>query len=172
MFLSKMTLSLIIMASMLSISACKEAPKTQSPDQNQEQNTANRFAITVYHSPTCGCCSKWIDHLKENNFKINSIETTDMEAIKKKYAIPDSLGSCHTGVIGDYFIEGHVPAKDIKRLLKDKPENIAGLSVPQMPIGTPGMEMGEQKDDFSVFAFSKTGQSHVFKRYTYSEKQG
>ncbi|MCK4950595.1 MAG: DUF411 domain-containing protein [Gammaproteobacteria bacterium] len=120
--------------------------------------------ITVYHSPTCSCCKKWISHLKKHEFNVIDIETNDVMPIKIKHKLPQNMASCHTAIIDGYVIEGHVPADDIKRLIKDKP-NIAGLSVPQMPAGTPGMEMGNKKDPFSVFKFDKSGKFDVYKEY-------
>jgi hypothetical protein len=123
----------------------------------------NQHAI-VYRSPECTCCGGWIDHLKTHGFKIKDFRTPDIEAVKQKYNVPDNLTSCHTAIVNGYVIEGHVPAQDIKRLLQEKP-NVLGLSVPQMPVGTPGMEMGNQKDPFSVFAFDNRSRVAVFNEY-------
>lgn len=119
---------------------------------------------TVYNSPECTCCGKWMNHLKEQGFAIKNIPTTDIEQVKQKYNIPNNLTSCHTAIINGYVIEGHVPADDIKRLLAEKP-NVAGLTVPQMPVGTPGMEIGNQKDPFTVFSFAPKGKVGVFNKY-------
>ncbi|KAB8330715.1 DUF411 domain-containing protein [Scytonema tolypothrichoides VB-61278] len=121
-------------------------------------------SATVYRSPDCTCCGGWIDHLKAQGFKIKDFRTPDIEAVKQKYNVPDKLTSCHTAIVNGYVIEGHVPAQDIKRLLQEKP-NVIGLSVPQMPMGTPGMEMGNKKDPFSVLAFDNTGRTAVFNEY-------
>lgn len=120
--------------------------------------------ITVYRSPTCGCCGKWIAHLKENNFQIKDIVTEDMQEIKDKYGVPKEMASCHTAIIDGYVIEGHVPANDIKVLLKMKPA-IIGISVPGMPVGTPGMEMGGKKDAYKVIGFDKNKQYQIFNSY-------
>ncbi|MEH2421106.1 MAG: DUF411 domain-containing protein [Nostoc sp.] len=119
---------------------------------------------TVYHSPDCNCCGGWIAHLKAQGFKITDFPTPDIETVKQKYNVPDNLSSCHTAIVNGYVIEGHVPADDIKRLLQEKP-NIVGLSVPQMPVGTPGMEMGNRKDPFSVFSFDRKNSVAVFNKY-------
>ncbi|MGJ5627884.1 DUF411 domain-containing protein [Nostoc sp. CALU 1950] len=119
---------------------------------------------TVYHSPDCNCCGGWIDHLKAQGFKVTDFSTPNIETVKQKYNVPDNLSSCHTAIINGYVIEGHVPADDIKRLLQEKP-NVAGLSVPQMPVGTPGMEMGNRKDPFSVFSFDRKDSVAVFNKY-------
>lgn len=119
---------------------------------------------TVYRSPDCSCCHKWIDYLKSQDFQIKDIPTNDIEAIKQKYNVPDNLASCHTAIINGYVVEGHVPAQDIKRLLEEQPK-VIGLTVPQMPVGTPGMEMGNQKDPFSVLSFDHQGAVKVFNQY-------
>jgi|GEM_PF-372836 len=119
---------------------------------------------TVYRSPDCSCCGGWIDHLKVQGFEIQDFPTSEIEVVKQKYKVPDDLTSCHTAIVNGYVIEGHVPADDIKRLLQEKP-NIAGLSVPNMPVGTPGMEIGNQKDPFAVFSFDHKGSVAVFNEY-------
>lgn len=120
--------------------------------------------ITVYRDPDCGCCENWITHLRRHGFKVTDISTSDVESIKRKHRLPAQAASCHTGLINGYVIEGHVPADDIKRLLKTKPA-IAGLAVPKMPKGSPGMEMGDQKDPFIVVAFDKEGSISSFREY-------
>ncbi len=121
-------------------------------------------SVTVYRSPDCSCCGGWIDHLKAQGFKISDFPTSEIDAIKEKYKVPDNLTSCHTAIVNGYVIEGHVPADDIKRLLQEKP-NVIGLSVPQMPVGTPGMETGNQKDPFTVFSFDHQKAVKEFNKY-------
>ena len=123
--------------------------------------------INVYRSPECSCCGGWIDHLKKHGFSVQDFPTPDIEAVKQSYKVPDNLTSCHTAIVNGYVIEGHVPANDIKRLLQEKP-NVSGLSVPQMPVGTPGMEIGDKKDPFSVFSFAHSDKVMVFNDYPYS----
>ncbi|MEE9355243.1 MAG: DUF411 domain-containing protein [Methylococcaceae bacterium] len=120
--------------------------------------------MVVYRSPTCGCCAKWIEHLKQENFNIKDIVTDDMDSIKSQYKIPRKLSSCHTAVIDGYVIEGHVPAEDIKTLLTSKAD-VVGITVPGMPVGTPGMEMGGKKDPFDVISFDKQGSYKAYHRY-------
>lgn len=122
-------------------------------------------AITVYRSPTCSCCGKWLEHLKQNNFVIKDIMTDDMQAIKKQQGVSDEMASCHTALVDGYVIEGHVPADDIKALLKTKPK-VVGIAVPQMPMGTPGMEMGDKKDPYNVMSFDQNNHYEVFKSHT------
>jgi hypothetical protein len=120
--------------------------------------------IKVYRDPDCQCCHKWIQHLEKHQFTVIDMLTRDMASVKEAVKLPKQMTSCHTALIDNYIIEGHVPADEIKRLLNTKP-NIAGLSVPQMPIGTPGMEVGNRKDDFIVFSFDKSGAIDVFNKY-------
>ena len=121
--------------------------------------------ITVYKSPTCGCCNKWVKHLEENGFEVKAKNVTDVIPYKIKYGVTPPLASCHTAVIDGYTIEGHVPASDIKRLLREKPA-VQGLSVPQMPVGTPGMEQGSRKDPYQVISFDRDGRTGVFTDYS------
>ncbi len=120
--------------------------------------------ITVWHSPTCGCCTDWIDHLKQAGFPVRSHAQHDVAMIKHRLGLPNNLASCHTGMVDGYVIEGHVPAADIKRLLKERPF-VRGLSVPGMPIGSPGMEMGDRVDPYEVLSFDEDGKTEVFSRH-------
>ena len=117
--------------------------------------------MTVYRSPTCGCCGKWIDHVKQNHFVVKDIVSDDMQAIKKKLGVPEQLASCHTAVVDGYVIEGHVPAADIEKLLQTKPK-VTAISAPGMPMGSPGMEMGSRQDDYAVVSFDDAGNVQVF----------
>lgn len=103
--------------------------------------------VDVYKSPTCGCCAKWVDHMRDNGFTVKTHDVGNKE-IRKKSGISNTLGSCHTALVNGYAIEGHVPAADIIRLLKEKPKAV-GLAVPDMPHGTPGME-GARSDPYNV----------------------
>ncbi len=128
------------------------------------QNVNAEPEMTVYKSPTCGCCGKWITHMEENGFKIKAVDLLEMNIVKEKYGINRKLASCHTAVIDGYFVEGHVPAVDVQRLLSEKPD-VLGISVPGMPVGSPGMEMGERVDHYSVIAIGKDGVAEVFSQY-------
>ncbi len=116
--------------------------------------------VQVYKSPTCGCCSKWVSHLEANGFTVEATDVNDINLIKRSYGIPQALASCHTAVVGDYLVEGHVPAEDIVQLLKQKPA-IKGISVPGMPIGSPGMEGGNPQA-YDVVSFDAQGETEVF----------
>ena len=119
-------------------------------------------SVEVYKSPTCGCCSKWIDHLKSHGFAARAIDTDKLDDIKATRGIPQKARSCHTAIVGGYVVEGHVPAADIQRLLKERPA-VVGIAVPGMPIGSPGMEVpGMKPQAFDVIAFTKDGSTRVF----------
>ncbi|QSP95430.1 DUF411 domain-containing protein [Marinobacter salinisoli] len=126
-----------------------------------EETTHN---IHVYKSPTCGCCTDWVKHLEANGFEVQVTNTNDLNPIKIDAGLTRSLASCHTAFVGDYVIEGHVPAHDIHRLLKQAPQ-ARGLTVPGMPVGSPGMEMGDRKDPYQVLLFNEQGQTKVFADY-------
>lgn len=121
-------------------------------------------AVTVFKDPNCGCCKEWIEHLRKHAFRVTAKDTNDVASIKRSGRVPSHLGSCHTAFIGGYVIEGHVPAEDIRRLLKEKPR-VAGLAAPGMPVGSPGMEVGNRKDKYDVIAFNRDGSTQVFARH-------
>jgi len=124
--------------------------------------------ITVYRSASCSCCGKWLEHLKANNFNVKDMVMEDVLPIKQKQGITDKLASCHTALVGNYVIEGHVPANDIMKLLKSKPK-IIGLAVPGMVNGSPGMEMGAHKNAYEVVSFDKDQKTAVFSSYSESK---
>ena len=117
-------------------------------------------AIHVYKSPACRCCAKWVTHMKSAGFKVTVENETDMAGVKRRTGVPFELSSCHTAVAGDYVIEGHVPARVVKRFLEEEPE-VAGITVPRMPIGSPGME-GPNPQPYDVIAFDGKGNRTVF----------
>lgn len=123
------------------------------------------MAIAVYKDPNCGCCAKWVDHMKANGFTASVTESSDMNAIKARYHVGENLRSCHTTIAGGYVIEGHVPAADVKRLLAQKPKDIAGLATPGMPASAPGMD-GTPFVPYDVLAFDKAGKTSVFAKHT------
>ena len=130
------------------------------------QDSSVAFEISVWKSPTCNCCNKWIEHLSDNGFTVKSYNSGN-SAIRQKFGIDNNLGSCHTAFVGGYVIEGHVPARDIKNLLKIKP-NAIGLAVPNMPVGSPGMdgpEYGDRTDNFDVILINKDQSPEVFNSY-------
>lgn len=132
--------------------------------QAQSNKADAKIDIEVHRSPTCSCCGKWVEHLKQSNFNVKEFVSDDVQAIKDQYGITKELASCHTALVNGYVIEGHVPADDIKTLLKNKPK-VVGITVPGMPSGTPGMEMGGKKEAYQVISFDKNKQSQVVNSY-------
>jgi len=130
-----------------------------------EQNMPT--AVTVYKSSTCPCCDGWIKHLGKEGFDVKTeIRDDDMDKIKADNGVTEKLASCHTAKIGGYVIEGHVPAADVKRLLKEKPTDIVGLTAPGMPMKSPGMQAeGLPPKGYNVIAFKKDGSTEVYTRY-------
>lgn len=117
--------------------------------------------VTVYKSPTCGCCTKWVDHMKAAGFEMVVKDVEDVTPLKEEAGVPAALRSCHTAVVNGYTLEGHVPADLVQKLLKEKPKNTAGLAVPGMPMGSPGME-GPRKDAYEVIAYTARGETSVY----------
>jgi hypothetical protein len=123
-----------------------------------------KTGITIYKDPSCSCCSKWVDHLRTAGFEPTVREAPDMTAVKRGQGVPDAQVSCHTAVVGGYFVEGHVPASDIKRLLAERPR-ARGLALPGMPMGSPGMEMGDHHEAYAVLLVKSDGSTDVFSRH-------
>ena len=119
--------------------------------------------IDVFKNEYCGCCEAWVEHLKKNGFKTRVKNVDDPSDYRARGGIPEALGSCHTGMVEGYAIEGHVPASEIKRLLAEKPK-AKGLAVPAMPLGSPGME-GPRKDPYDVLLVHAGGRTSVYKHY-------
>ena len=117
--------------------------------------------MTVYKTPTCGCCAKWVDHMKAAGFKVQVQDMDDLTEIKQASGVPIPIRTCHTAVVGGYVIEGHVPADLVKKVLAEKPK-ATGIAVPGMPIGSPGMESGNEKQSYDVVLFDKTGKTTVY----------
>lgn len=121
--------------------------------------------VEVFKTPTCGCCSKWVEHMRANGFVVRTSDLNDLTEIKKARGVPDNAQSCHTAVVAGYVVEGHVPAADVKRLLSEKPA-IAGITVPGMPVGSPGMEYpGTKAQPYNVLSFDKKGATAVFAKH-------
>ncbi|MDL0429495.1 DUF411 domain-containing protein [Marinobacter sp. TBZ242] len=147
-------------ATTLAIQADESAEPSVAPAERGETGQA----ITIYKSPNCGCCQSWAEHLAANGFDTRIVETDNLNGIKQEYDVPRDMASCHTALIDDLVIEGHVPANDIVAYLENPQFNAVGLSVPGMPHGTPGMETG-RKDDYQVIAFNANGQQGVFREH-------
>jgi len=126
------------------------------------QTKAAPTAVAVYKTSTCGCCRMWVEHLRTNGFQVEAkdVSAAEVRAVSKAAGLQEADTSCNTAKIGNYIVEGHVPAADIQKMLKEKPA-IAGLSAPGMPQGSPGMETG-RSETYNVMAFTKDGKSTVF----------
>jgi hypothetical protein len=120
--------------------------------------------MTVFKDPNCGCCKVWVEYVRKHAFTVTTKDTSDLTAIKQSAGVPAKHRSCHTAFVNGYVIEGHVPIEDIKRLLAEKPK-VAGLAVGGMPIGSPGMEVGNRKDAYDVVAFTRDGTTRVFAKH-------
>ncbi|MBV7266115.1 DUF411 domain-containing protein [Erythrobacter sp. WH131] len=121
--------------------------------------------VTMFRSPSCGCCLEWLEHMREywtaagETGEVKPVSTPDMQSVKWRAGVPADLSSCHTTLIDGYVIEGHVPAADVARLLKQRPEGVRGLAVAGMPIGSPGMEYGDRQQAYDVVAFGPAGRT-------------
>lgn len=124
---------------------------------------AQATVVDVFKSPYCGCCGKWVEHLRQSGFEVKANDVEDVPAVRQKLGMPDRLGSCHTAKIGGYVVEGHVPAADIQRLLKEKPKAL-GLSVPSMPPGSPGMESSKPMP-YQTLLVQSDGSTRVFAQH-------
>ena len=116
--------------------------------------------IKVYKDANCGCCNKWVEHLASNGFKVETMDMPDLSLLKQKHGVAEALQSCHTALVDGYVVEGHVPAEVIRKMLKERP-SIAGLAVPGMPMGSPGME-GATKERYDVLTFDRAGRTTVY----------
>lgn len=116
--------------------------------------------VQVHKSPTCGCCTAWVEHLRDAGFRVEVEDTDDLPAVKREAGVPADLRACHTAVVEGYVVEGHVPAEDVHQLLAERPE-VRGLAVPGMPVGSPGME-GPNPQPYDVIAFREDGSREVF----------
>ena len=128
--------------------------------------SANDADVVVYKTPACGCCSKWIAHLRDNDLNVNVVSVRETRSIQSQVGVPRQFGSCHTAVVGDYWVEGHVPVDLIQRLMAEKPDDIRGIAVPGMSIGSPGME-GPNPVRYDVLAYGADGNVAI-----YSTRQG
>jgi len=110
--------------------------------------------VTVYKSPTCGCCRDWVEHMREAGFDVTVQDVADMDAIKQQHGVPGPLQSCHTAIVDGLVIEGHVPADLVERLLAERPADAWGLAVPGMPAGSPGMEQDGRQEPYDVILYN------------------
>lgn len=122
--------------------------------------------VVVYKTSTCGCCGNWVTHLRQNGFQVevHDVAQARLDVVASEAGLSDDLRSCHTAKVGGYVVEGHVPATDIQKMLKERPK-ITGISAPGMPMGSPGMEQGGMKQPYDTVAFTKGGAKNVFARH-------
>lgn len=126
-------------------------------------HAAEPLTIDVHRDANCGCCKTWISHLQANGFKVNDHVEADMSSVKQRLGVQPRLASCHTGVINGKFVEGHVPADQVVALTRR--DDLKGIAVPGMPIGSPGMEMGDRKDAYQVIGLTQEGRDVVVAEY-------
>ena len=141
------------------------AAETINPANGNETKPLQAM-VTVYKSPSCGCCKKWVEHIEDNDFSTTIVEMNDLSSVKDKHGVSGRYRSCHTGIVatevGEYVFEGHVPAEHVQAFLSNPPEGVLGLAVPGMPAGSPGMEVGDRKDYYQVLLLNVDGTSSVF----------
>ena len=132
----------------------------------QQKPISSRTPIVVYKTATCGCCAMWVEHMRQNGFQptVHDVTAAQVRAVSQAAGLKNEDTSCHTAKVGNFIVEGHVPAADVKRMLKEKPA-IAGITAPGMPVGSPGMEMGDRKQPYNVMAFTKDGRSTVYSKH-------
>lgn len=153
------TLIPVVLLMVLFVAGCQSNASQPAP---MAEASLELPTMMVYKSPTCGCCSKWVDYLRAQGMEVKTQDMEDMRSIKERFGVPDKLASCHTAVVGGYVVEGHVPIEDIRRLLQERP-NATGITVPGMPIGSPGMEVeGRPADAYQVVQFDAQGTTKVF----------
>jgi hypothetical protein len=161
MNLKSLAITLWVMAAIGSLAYATDQPSA-SPEKSS--NTGYRPSIVVYKNFHCDCCERWVEHLEAHRFTVRVENVDDLGKVKERFGVPRDKDACHTAEIEGYFIEGHVPADDIKRLIRTKPD-AKGLLVPGMPIGSPGMEPGKRLDYYEVLLVDKAGNTSVFTRY-------
>ncbi len=136
------------------------------PASNPTPSGAENADIVVYKTEFCGCCLGWVDHLRENGLEVGVVNVATTAATRERLGVPHALGSCHTAKVGDYWVEGHVPADLVQRLMTEKPGDIRGIAAPGMPMGSPGME-GPNPVEYDVIAYRADGSTS-----TYATRQG
>lgn len=120
--------------------------------------------VTAYRTASCGCCKGWLQHMRANGFQVRDVVVADLSAIKRRLGIPAQLSSCHTAQVAGFALEGHIPASDVKLLLRKHP-TVAGIAVPGMPLGSPGMESAYGKEPFTVMTFTRDGRIQPFSKH-------
>ncbi len=151
---------LIVGLAVLSLAACQ--------GQDGGSTTGNTPpVVTIYKSPTCGCCGAWAEHMQQAGFQVREVNLSPaaLQQLKAKYGVPPNMVSCHTAIVDGYVVEGHVPAQEVQRLLKERPP-VKGIAVPGMPVGSPGMEVpGGQVQPYTVYTFDEQGNAQPVANY-------
>lgn len=143
--------------------SCNKNSNNTAQEKVPAELAAQTISLDVYKDPNCGCCSKWIDHMEDNAFVVKATDTNDLARIKQQYKIEGKYQSCHTGISKEgYVFEGHVPAKYVAQFLAEKPKGAIGLTVPSMPVGTPGMEVGNKFMPYKIFMLMEQGEALVY----------
>jgi hypothetical protein len=152
----------LLLATAVSAAGCNRQAKPDSGAAAATHAVAAADTVVVYKTPACGCCAEWVEHMREQGFAVVTHDRNELEPIKRQLGVPAGRVSCHTATVGGYTIEGHVPADLIRKLIDEK-SGYAGLAVPGMPMGSPGME-GVVKQDYEVLAFDRDGRVEVYAR--------
>ncbi len=156
---NKFSRATILLAALTALSAAALVALITLPDAPTTH--AGNADIVVYKTPTCSCCGKWVAHLRDAGLKVGVVNVSNTQAMQTSVGVARKLASCHTAVVGDYWVEGHVPVDLIQRLIADKPDEIRGIAVPGMPIGPPGME-GPNPVLYDVLAYGNDGNITVY----------
>jgi hypothetical protein len=152
---------LLTILAVIGLSACGQQDASLSAISTAEPAQPE---LIVHKSASCGCCKVWVEHMRQHGFTAVVNDTENLSPIKEQVGVPYAMGSCHTAQVGGYFIEGHVPAEQVLRLLKEKPQ-AKGLTVPGMPVGSPGMEQGDVKEPYDVHLVHLDGTTSVYASY-------
>jgi hypothetical protein len=158
-----MVKSLAVISALLTLAACGQPAAPPAPVDSETASVRGDLPpITVYKTATCSCCKAWVNHLRQAGFPVEARDVQNLGPIKERVGVPHGMGSCHTAEVGGYFVEGHVPAEDIKRLLTQR-QSAKGLVVPAMPVGSPGMEHASGKvQPYDVFIIGPDGAKSVY----------
>lgn len=159
----------ILGTALVALSACARAPDAAAPQTGGSAAAAATPdpalpAMTVHKNVGCGCCDLWVEHMQQAGFTAEVHESSNMGPIKERLGVPFGMGSCHTAEVGGYFVEGHVPAREVLRLLRERPD-AKGLTVPGMPIGSPGMEVQDRIDPYDVLLVARDGSTSIYAQY-------
>ena len=162
-----LTIGLVACGGSADAETADAVPPPEKADYAEAAATAygSSETLVVYKTSTCGCCGKWVDHMESAGFdvEVHEMSQEELGAVKREKGITSDLASCHTAEIAGYVVAGHVPADDLKRLLKQSPDDVKGIAVPGMPVGSPGMEMeGKPADEYDVVTFDAAGEATVY----------